>query len=248
LLTNDRRNVLGQGDEYLLNCSGVALLCIFKNIQQTMKLYLAVIALFYIGNAQAQVEAHYKYWDGGFCSKNIFLKADGSFYYQEGCEGDSKICKGKYNIKDSILYLEIDTSRKGRLSYEVSFLQQKPEDSIFITVLDINKTPVPNFRIGLLPVPSKDKPFMSEVLETDVNGFIKVIQNDFTHFISQHEIELQNDINWIQFNADKNVCIIRFNYPYTCLKYNRIEWYDKNIEPLRFRNGELYNKKLKYTR
>lgn len=215
-----------------------------------MKLYLAVIAFFYIGNAQAQVEAHYKYWDGGFCSKNIFLKGDGSFYYLEGCEGDSKICKGKYSIKDSILYLEIDTSRNGRLTYEVSFLQQKPVDSIFITVLDINRIPVPNFRIGLLPVPPKDKPFMSEILETDVNGFIKIIQKDFTHFVSQHEIEIQNDINWIPFNANKNACIIQFNYPYSCLMYKRIELYKKNIAPLLFLNGELHNKEhtIKYTK
>lgn len=215
-----------------------------------MKLYLIVIAFFYFDKAQSQVDAHYKYWDSGFCSNNIYLKKDGTFYYEQGCEGDSKICKGRYSIKDSILHFEIDTSKSGKLNYGVSFLEKKPSDSIFIKVLDVNKLPLPRFRIGLLPVPPKDKPFMSEMVETDVNGEIKVAQKEFTHFISQHEIELQNDINWIQFKESKNFYIMQFNYPYTCIMYNKIEWYKKNLEPLLFQNGELYNKKLnmKYTK
>jgi hypothetical protein len=209
-----------------------------------MKLQLFIIVTFLFGKAQAQLEAHYKYSDGGFCHKNIYLKIDGTFYYEEGCEGDSKICKGRYRLKGRTLFFNTDTSSPGRLTYIVYQKVIESSDSNFIEIVDINIKPLSNFRVGLLPVQQKDKPFMSEMIEADKKGILKIPGNKFTHFVIQNDIELQGDISWTEFEKGKNFYTIQFNYPYYCLMYNRIEPYLGKLEPLVFKNEKLYNKKL----
>lgn len=219
-----------------------------------MKFLFTIILICLINKANAQIEAHYKYWDSGFCDKNIYLKIDGVFYYEEGCEGESKICKGRYILKDSTLFFNIDTSSSGRLTYFVYQPLAKKSDSISIEIIDMNENPLSGFKIGLLPIQEKEKPFMSDMVEADKNGVIKVPKKKFTHFVSQNDIEISSNtgrsIYWIEFKNNKNHYTIQFNYPLYCLMANRIDLYEDKLGPLVFKNGELYykNSDIRFTK
>ena len=213
-----------------------------------MKILLLLILTFSGIVGFSQIQGYYKYWNGSFCDKNIYLNLDGTFYYKEGCEGESSICKGKYTLKKRTITFSIDSSENGKLKIIVTGSPAKSHDSIYISAIDENKKPLRNFRIALLPVPSgTGNTFMCEMIETNDRGFVIIDKKQFTHFTYQNLIELnaEKETPWIEFEEGKNFYTMQFNYPNYCLEYNRIKIFSSALEPLRIKKGELHDRRYK---
>lgn len=208
-----------------------------------------LLFILFCTNTFSQKISHYYYWNKAFCSKHIYLDTSNIFYYTSGCEGSVSICKGTYTIKGNRFSFKTDTSIKGKLDVTIYKGNYGNNDSIYISVIDINSQPVKNFRIAFLPVQLTNGKYISEFQETDNNGFIVLKKNSFSHFVYQNCIELSSvtndDVPWVKIETENNLYKIQFNYPDYCLKYNLIDFEEAPFNFLRFKRNKLIDKKNK---
>lgn len=214
-----------------------------------MKFILALVFLILSASVFCQSIKHYRYWNKAYCSNHIYLNdSSGIFYYQEGCEGDVSIAKGRFVRKKKKIYFNHDTGTNIQLNAIIISNKGAESDSIHIQAVDFNEIPLRDFRIAFLPI-SNGNHFMTEMISTNESGFVIVDRKKYSHFIYQNIIELNansnREIPWIKLDREYKYLTMMFNYPFYCLGYPHITISRNSPTILKIKKNKLIDKKSK---